>query len=519
MLDLSVHGGMVFDGRGGEAVRADIGIEGDRIAAVGDLSLAEARFCVDASGRNVCPGFVDVHSHSDAYLLIEPSAPSKIHQGVTTEVVGNCGASAAPRTERNRMPSDWLEHKYPGTWQSFAEYRTLLEKVKPAVNAVLLVGHNTLRGGVLGYENRAATADERRQMLALLQKSLDEGARGMSTGLIYSPGMFTPPEEIVELARAVAARHGTYATHMRNEGPKLIEAIDEALALGRESGVSVQISHLKTSGEGNWHLIDAALDRLRKARAGGVAVAADRYPYMAGNTDLDVVFPAWAAEGGRDVIMARLRDPGQRQKLVRDMRDSRPDDAWKGVVIGSVAAKQYARFRGQPLVAVAKELGMHPVEAIVTLVEADNLKTMAFFFGMSEENMKRIFAEPYVMVGSDASIRCPTGPLSKDYPHPRAYGTFPRFLRMSLEGETVPLPEAVRKMTALPAEKFGLRDRGRLEKGMKADIVVFDPDKVRDTATYADPHQFAAGIDHVIVNGIVTLKDGKLTGQRGGRVL
>lgn len=519
MLDIKIIGGEVFDGAGAPAVNADVGIVGDRIDAIGDLSRAEARATVDARGKIVCPGFVDVHSHSDAYLLIEPAAPSKIHQGITTEVVGNCGASAAPRLGVNALPSDWREHSYPGRWSSVAEYRGLLAQVKPAPNVVLLIGHNTLRRGLVGHENRPASAAELRQMQLCLERSLEEGGRGFSTGLIYPPGMFAPTEEIVALAAVAAKRGGIYATHMRSEGERLLEALGEAIAIGRAAGIRVQVSHLKTSGRSAWGLLDGAFALIEEAQAAGVDVMADRYPYTSSCTDLDVIFPPWAQEGGPERLLRRLADPAERRRLQDELVRSRAEDYWSTVVIGSTQHPDNRRFRGQPLVEAARALGMSPAEAALHIVELDGLKTSAFFFGMSEPNMFRILGKPYVMLGSDASLRSLTGPLSQDYPHPRAFGSFPRFLRMALDGKTVSTAEAVRKMSALPAARFGLPDRGILAAGKKADVLVVDPARIRDMAEYGAPHRLAEGVDTVIVNGVLTLSGGRPTGARGGRFL
>jgi N-acyl-D-amino-acid deacylase len=519
MLDLKITGGQVLDGTGRPAFRADVGLEGVEVREIGDLSSAESRSSVDATGKYVCPGFIDVHSHSDAYLLIEPSAPSKIFQGVTTEVVGNCGASAAPRVGRYPMPSDWRDKKYPGPWTTVTDYRKLLEQVKPAVNVVLLIGHNAIRAGIMGYEGRAATPTEFKAMADLLAQSLDEGGAGLSTGLIYSPGMFAPPEEIIGLAKVVAQRGKIYTSHMRSEGSKLLEAIDETLNIGRQSGVRVQISHLKTSGRKNWHLIDAALDKIRKARDEGFEVASDRYPYTAACTDLDVILPDWASEGGRDVVLKRLRDPQTRGKIRDELAASRDVQYWESVTVGSTHHPDNRKFQGVPLVKAAEQLSVDPVDAVLHLIDTDELHTGGIFFGMNEANMWRILGEPYVMLGSDASVRAPEGPLSSDHPHPRAYGTFPRFLRAALDQRTVPLSEAIRKMTSLPAAQFRLKDRGVLATGKRADVVVFDPAEVRDVATFEKPHQFAKGIDLVVVNGVVTLQAGRLTGRRAGMFL
>jgi N-acyl-D-amino-acid deacylase len=519
MLSVKIAGGLVYDGSGAPPARADVGIEGDRITTVGDLGPAEAQRVIDAAGLSVAPGFIDVHSHSDSYLLIEPDAPSKLLQGVTTEVVGNCGASAAPLAGQARLPSDWAAQAYPGTWRTVAEYRALLEAVGPAPNVVLLIGHNTLRAGVTGYAQRAANADEVGRMAAALEQALDEGGTGFSTGLLYSPGRYARREELTALARVVGARGGIYASHLRSEGKHLLPAIDEALELGRAGGARVQISHLKASGKANWHLLDGALAAIRAARANGEPVAADRYPYTGAGTELDVILPDWAADGGREAELARLAEPSTRARLRRELSASRSPDYWTTVVVGSTAHPGNRRFRGMRIDEVARELATDPAEAVLTLVERDRAATGAFFMGMSEDNMRRVLAEPYVMISSDASLRAPAGPLGRDHPHPRAYGAFPRALRMAIDGRTVPLSEAIRKMTSLPARHFGLKDRGAVRRGAFADLTVFDQRAVRDRATYADPHQPAEGIRHVLVNGAATVSAGRLTGSRAGRFL
>ncbi len=513
MLDLKITGGQILDGTGSPAIRADIGIVGDRITAIGDLSRAEAQAMIPAKGRIVCPGFIDVHSHSDAYLLIEPSAPSKIYQGITTEVVGNCGASAAPLADPAYLPSDWQDQNYPGAWRTVADYLQLLEQVRPAPNVALLIGHGKLRSWVMGYDARPATPAEIRAMGRLLEESLAAGGWGLSTGLIYAPGKWAARNELEALAGIVAKYDGVYTSHMRSEGRSLLAAIEEIIAIGRVSGARVEISHLKTSGPEHWPLVDSALSLVRRARAAGIVVAADRYPYIAACTDLDIVLPEWAARGGKDAILQRLRDPVDRSRLRRTLFVSRSPDA---VVIASTRLEQ---CRGKPLTEAAQVLDMDPAAAVLHLLEVDELKTSAFFLGMSEPNMWRILAEPWVMLGTDASLRSPTGPLSRDYPHPRAYGSFPLFLRAARDGKTVSLPEAVRKMTSLPAEHFRLQGRGVLAVNHMADVVVFNPATVADLATFATPHQLARGIERVIVNGVVTLAPEGLTGLRAGRVL
>lgn len=527
MFDLLIKNGEVIDGTGAQAMRADVGITGDRISDIGCLAKADALSVLDAAGKVVCPGFIDAHSHSDGYILVQPSADSKISQGITTEVTGNCGASAAPLLGDYRMPSTWRDKPYPGKWSTVAEYRKVFDHARPAPNLVFLVGLNALRAGTIGYENRPVTGTEIKEMARRLEQALDEGARGVTTGLIYAPGTFTSLEELVELSK-IASRSRrlradgitpVYTSHMRSEGKRLLEAIDEVIAIAKGAGIRVQISHLKTSGRDNWGLIDDALAKIRAARDSGIDISADRYPYTASDTDLDVIFPIWASEGGHKAVMARLTDPATRSKLREELLQMRPDEYWKAVMIGSTDHPDNRQFQGMLLPDVAARLGMDPVDAALHLIETDKLKTGAFFFGMSEPNMFRILAEPYVMLCTDASLRAPTGILSTDHPHPRAYGSFPRFLRMSLDGKTVPLPEAIRKMTSLPARTFSLPDRGVIARGQMADVVVFDPAVVRDRSWFDKPHQLAVGIEHVVVNGTLTYTAGKFTGNRAGRFL
>jgi N-acyl-D-amino-acid deacylase len=340
--------------------------------------------------------------------------------------------------------------------------------------------------------------------------------------LLYQPGKYAEAEEIDALARAAAARGGLYATHMRSEGGRLLESIDEVLDLARRTGIRAQISHLKTSGPANWYKIDAALERIDAARADGVVVHSDRYPYTASGTDLDVVLPDWASAGGRDAILANLGDPAARARIMDELNGSGRD--WASVMIGGGWSETVRSFSGRTLADAADALGLTPGETVCRFVEADETRTGAFFFGMCMENLRRIYAQPWVMPGSDASLRAPWGPLGQDHPHPRAYGTMPRYLRLMTGGEPgfaalCGLEEAVRRMTALPAQMFGLRDRGVLHAGAYADLAVFDPKSFTDTATYAQPHRFASGMRHVIVNGALSYSEGRFTGTRRGRFL
>ncbi|MCK5844620.1 MAG: D-aminoacylase [Victivallales bacterium] len=515
-FDLLIQNGTVLDGTGAEAIRADVGICGDRIEAVGDLSNADAHQTIDAIGKMVCPGFIDAHSHSDAYLLIEPRASSKIFQGITTEVCGNCGASVAPRLGDRKLPSDWQDKPFPGTWSTVAEYRELFERAQPAVNEALLIGHNTLHRGICGYEPRGANPDELKTMCRALEQALDEGGCGMSTGLIYPPASAVPESEIVALAKVVSAREKIYTSHMRSEGRKLLEAIDETLDIGRQSGARIQISHLKASGKANWHKLDSAIGKIEAARAEGLEVAADRYPYTAAQADLDIILPNWALYDGKEAVLGRLRDSKIRKKIRDEILEERGEFGFSTVMIGSTENPLFRTSRGMKLEAVANTMGMEPVDALLHIVEKDELRTGGIFFGMSEENMWRVLETPWVMIGCDASLRAPDGILSTDHPHPRAYGSFTKFLRAALDGQTVALPEAIRKMTALPAEQFRLKNRGVLKKGSFADVVVFDPSAIQENTTYAQPHQLSKGINTLIINGTLTIKNGELTDERNG---
>ncbi len=519
MLDIKITGASVHDGNAGPPRQVDIGIIADRIADIGNLEKAQARRTLHAPGRLLCPGFIDAHSHSDAYLLIEPSAPSKIAQGITTEVVGNCGSSAAPVTRPEDLPSDWAARSYPAPWRSMAEYVKLLLQARPAPNVALLAGHGRMRAAVVGYDNRQPTPQEIKAMVRLFEETLDAGATGFSTGLIYPPGLFAGAQEIQALAEVAARRNGIYASHIRNEGSALLEALDEFLDVARKTGVRLQVAHLKTSGRGNWHLLDAALEKLRLARNEGIEVAADRYPYTASGTSLSSILPTWAKEGGRPAILNRVRDSDIRARIREELQTNRPEDHWGHIVVGSTTHPDNAAFMGMPLQKVAETLGLSPLDAALRLIDLDELKTSAFFFGMSEDNMWRILAEPWVMIGSDSSIRSPTGQLSDDHPHPRAYGTFAKYFRAALDGQTVPLPEAIRKMTSLPADHFRLRDRGRIAKGAFADIAIFDPATARDCATFAKPHQLATGLETLLINGKPVIEQSRETGERPGRIL
>ena len=399
------------------------------------------------------------------------------------------------------MPSDWASHPYPRTWRNAKEYAEVLRETDPLMNIVFLTGHRNLRMAAMGMDARPATKAETAAMARMLEEELENGSSGLSTGLLYQPACHALAEEVAALASVCARRGGHYATHLRSEGAGLLEAIDEAIETAQVSGVPLQISHFKTSGRANWHLVEAAIERIEAARARGLHVFADRYPYTAAGTDLDVILPEWAGRGTHAEILARLADPATRQRIVAEMEERRAPEYWSTVMIGATWHEDNMRLRGRTVADIAAEYDCSPPEAVLRIVEADALRTGAFFFGMSDANMRRILSLPWVMIGSDASIRATSGILSDDHPHPRAFGAFPRFIELSRDENLMPLGETVRRMTSLPATAFGLRDRGLLKRGYAADIAVFDHAAVRDIATYAKPHAYPEGIVHVISKG------------------
>ena len=528
MYDFIIKNGHVVDGTGSPTRIMDIAISNDRIVEMGDLSSAQASEIIDAAGQVVAPGFIDAHAHSDTYLLIEPDAPSKLTQGITTEINGQCGGSSAPRLGKARLPSDWASRFYPSakgdksqepgpTWSTVAEYRELFEQVVPAINTVQFIGHNTLRAGVMGYEPREANAEEIKEMQRRLEQALAEGGWGLTTGLLYQPGKYANSLEIETLAGTAAHAGGMYASHIRSEGDGLLESVEEVLHLVEKTGIHAQISHLKTSGPTNWHKIDTLLATLTQAREKGFCVHADRYPYLASGTDLDIVLPEWASAGGRNKILATLRDPATRATLEAELDAT--DRDWSRAMIGGGWTPEVRAVSGLTVTEAAKQFGLSIGQTLCRIIDADETRTGAFFFGMCEDNLLQILAQPWIMPGSDASLRAPWGVLGEDHPHPRAYGTMPKFLTMLTSQLGLSLEKTIRRMTSLPATAFGIRDRGLLRVGAYADIVIFLREAFKDSATYSSPHQFSTGMRHVFVNGSHPFQEGRFTGHRRGRFL
>ncbi len=515
-FDLVIRNAKIIDGSGNPWYKADIGVADERIAKIGLID--DGRHEIDGEGLVAAPGFIDTHSHSDLLLISEPEALQKTMQGVTTEVVGQDGLGEAPISDETI--DDWRKYlaglngdpDIEWNWRSFKEYLDKLYEARTALNVAALVGHGNLRLLAMGMENRAPTNSELEEMKRLLSQSMREGAFGLSTGLIYPPCVYAGTSELKQLCIVTAAHGGIFVVHMRNEGDRLLESIDEVAGIGRDSRVHVHVSHFKASGEKNWGKVGDALAKIEAYRSEGIEFTVDQYPYIAGSTFLSSLLPVSAHEGGTERMLARLQDPSER-KLIRDqIAESRGLDwGWDNIMVTSVGSDANKIHEGLGLEEIARRRGEAPMEALFNVImEEENAATMVSF-SMSEDDVRTVMRSPLQMVCTDGIV------LGK--PHPRAYGSFPRVLGRYVREGTIRLEEAIRKMTSLPAQTFGIRDRGLLKPGMHADITIFDPDKVIDKATYQDPIQFPEGIERVIVNGTVTVENGVHTGKRAGKVL
>ncbi|MCW4035954.1 MAG: D-aminoacylase [Candidatus Bathyarchaeota archaeon] len=518
MYDLIIKSGRIVDGTGNPWYRADVALADSRISGIGNLD-TRAETVIDAEGLVVAPGFIDSHSHSDLVLMAEPEARQKIMQGVTTEAIGQDGLGEAPI--RGDLVDDWRKYlsglngdpDIEWGWRSFGDYLDALERAGPSTNVVALVGHGNLRLLAMGMENRSPTDSELEEMKRLLSDSMKEGAHGMSTGLIYSPCVYADTGELTELCDVVSAYGGVFVVHMRNEGDRLIESIGEVVGVGRKTCVPIHISHFKASGEKNWGKSVEALERLERAREAGVDVTADQYPYVAGSTFLSSLLPVWMHEGGTEKMLARLETPDEREKAAAEMtrRGRGTSWGWGNVMVTSVKTERNRRLEGKTLEEIAGIRMQTPLDALFDIVlEEENAATMVGF-SMSEGDVRTIMQSPCLMVCTDGIV------LGR--PHPRAYGSFPRVIGRYVRGGVLRLEEAVRKMTSLPAQRFGIHERGLLKPGMCADITIFDPNTVIDTATYEDPIRFPKGIEYVIVNGEVTVEKGAHTEMRAGKIL
>jgi N-acyl-D-amino-acid deacylase len=527
MYSYLIRGAVVVDGTGQNPARRDVALEGGRIAVVAERIDACAEMVVDAGGLVLAPGFIDIHSHTDATLFRHPGAESKLFQGVTLEVTGNCGLGLFPVEPGHRRElADYLamhEFVLPDrglAWSDFSSYADEVDSIGPGVNLAPLVGHAPLRIAAMGMDNRPPTAGEMALMQQLLAESLRQGAWGMSTGLIYPPGSYSTTGELIALAHTAAELHALYASHIRDEGDGLLTALDEAIAIGRESGVRVQVSHLKAMGRTNRGRAGEALARLAEARLSGVDIGADQYPYDASATSLTALVPQWAHAGGVAALLQRLADPGLQDRLAAeiDVAMAKREGA-AGIMVASCRSERNRRLSGQTIDRIAAERGCRPAEAVIRLLLEEDGVVGAIFFSMAAEDVATIMADPGISVGSDGQGLNAAGAAGEAV-HPRSYGTFARVLGRSVrDGGLLSLASAVRKMTGLPAERLGLDDRGLVRPGFAADLALFDPEAVSDPADYADPHRYAVGMVHLLVNGVEVIRDGALTGRRSGYVV
>jgi N-acyl-D-amino-acid deacylase len=525
--DLVIRRGTVYDGTGSAGVVEDVAIQGDRIAARGDLSSARGRQEVDASGLAVAPGFIDMLNHSETSLIEDGRSQGMIRQGVTLAVFGESSMGPLSEQMKKDLKERQADIKFDYTWTTLGQYLDHLVQRGVSTNVASFVSAATVRAHEIGYDNRAPTAEELDRMRGHVRLAMDEGAMGLTTALIYIPGVFASTNELVELAKVASQSGGMYISHMRSEGNRLLEAIDETLTIAREANIRAEIYHLKASGESNWPKMAVAIEKIEAARKQGLDVTADMYTYTAGSTGLDASMPPWVQEGGYKAWAQRLRDPKVRARVRKEM--TTPQDVWENLMLAAggdgtllvgfknEALRQYA---GKTLAEVARLRGTSLQDTAMDLVVEDGSRVQVVYFLMSEENVRRQIALPWVSFGSDAASMAPDGVFIKTSTHPRAYGNFARLLGKYVRDEhAVSLEEAIRKLTSLPAATLRVKERGRLAPGYFADVVAFDPRTIADRATYEKPHQYATGVRHVWVNGVQVLKDGDHTGQKPGRVV
>lgn len=527
LFDLVVKNGIVVDGTGNPWFKAEVGIEDGRISDIGELSSSESKRVLDAKGLVVAPGFIDMHAHSDFSLLVNPLAESKVRQGVTTEVIGNCGSSAAPlndflKQEIKETSPVLEEAKLKLDWHSMDEYLKRLERNGIALNVVPLVGNGNIRALVMGYDSRRSSRSELEKMKEVLAETMEEGAVGLSSGLIYPPSCYADTKELIELCKIVAKYGGIYTSHIRGEGETLIDSVKEAIEIGKKAGVPVEISHHKASGKSNWGKVKQTLKMVDEARSIGVDVTCDVYPYLAGSTGLDALLPAHAWEGGIEKLVEKLKNRKIRKRLRREMKEGQSNlsiaDGWDTIMI--VYCKGHREYEGKTIAEIAEQKRIDPFDFVFDLLIEEKASVAIVLFSMCERDMRAVLRHSVSMIGSDSFAIAPYGVLGKGKPHPRTYGTFPRVLGEYVRRKKLlTLENAIRKMTSFPAQKLRLRDRGLLRKGMWADITVFNPEKIGDKATYASPHQYPVGIKYVIVNGQVVIANGKHTRELSGKAL
>ncbi|MBA3319480.1 MAG: D-aminoacylase [Gemmatimonadales bacterium] len=527
-FDLIIRNGRIIDGTGSPWYAGDVGIRAGRIAAIGRLEGLRAARTVDAGGKVVAPGFIDMLGQSELSILVNPSLPSKVFQGITTEITGE-GGSPAPLNEAiiaaDRAGYDQLE--ITPDWRTLAQYYTRLERQKIGLNIATYVGATQVRRMVLGDVDRDPTPAELDRMRELVRQAMRDGAVGLSTSLQYPPAPYAETAELIALATEAGKLGGVYATHMRSESDEILVALDEAIRIGRDAAIPVEIWHLKTAGKNNWGRMPEVVARIDSARKSGVDIAADTYAYPAWFNSLSSFVPPWAHDGGTAKLLERLQDPDARRRIRTQIaEDTGWENSWQEIsgpeamLIGAVHNPALRRFQGKTLAEVAKERGGDPLDVLLDFLIEDKAYTYVAVFGMSEPDVALALEQPWVSINCDSEGSAPEGLLSQSHPHPRAYGTFPRILRKYVrEEKRLTLEDAIRKFSSLPAQRMRIGDRGVLKVGMWADLVVFDPQTVRDRATFAQPHQLAEGMQWVLVNGVPVIAEGKATGALPGRVL
>ncbi|MCX6150992.1 MAG: D-aminoacylase [Ignavibacteriales bacterium] len=524
-FDLLIKNGNVIDGTGKPEFLADVGIKDGKIFEIGKFSEENALSVIDAKGLKVVPGFIDIHSHTDVDLIINPKAESKIRQGVTTEIAGQDGDSwgpfGGPELDR-KLKIFKEEYGEDINWRSMGEFLNAFTAKKFSVNIATLVGLGTVREYVVGVDDRLATADEIKRMQDEVVKAIEQGAIGVSTGLEYTPGSFASTDELILLCKAAPKNFRLYSTHMRNEDNTVLEAIDEAIKIAKDSESRLLISHLKVSGKSNWYKADKALEKIDNAVKEGLDVHADRYPYVAYHTNLSNLFPLWARDGGTEKFLERLKDKSLDSKLreFAEKKISNLDGDWNGVLISGIGKNEFKNYQGKTIEQIGKEFGIDSYDAAVKVINDSENNCMMVGFGMEEKSTEQILAHPRVMIASDAGAHAPYPPMTKNIAHPRAYGTFPRVIAKYVrERKICTLEEMIKKMTSMPADKLNFSNRGRIEKGKIADLVLFDYNKIQDKATFLQPHQYPEGIPFVIMNGEFVIKDGEHTGAMMGKII
>jgi N-acyl-D-amino-acid deacylase len=527
--DLLIRNGTIYDGSGREPRRADLLIKGDRIVGIGDYRRVRAAQVVDARGLAVAPGFINMLSWAVDDLLVDGRSMGDLLQGVTTEIFGE-GTSMGPLTEemKSRQLAAQSDVRFPIEWTTLGEYLRHLERRGVSCNVASFIGATTIREHVIGLEDRAPTPAQLDQMRELVRREMEDGALGIGSSLIYAPAFYARTEELIELCKVAAAYNGKYISHMRSEGNRLLEALDELLRIAREAQIPAEIYHLKAAGSANYQKMDEALAKIERARRSGLKITADMYTYTAGSTGLTASMPPWVLDGGYPALFSRLADPETRRRIAAEIRT--PSDEWENlylsagsperVLLVDFRSEALRKYIGRTLAEVARDRGEDPVETIMNLILEDRSRIGTVYFMMSEENIRKQMKYPWVSFGSDAGSMATEGVFLKTSTHPRAYGNFARLLgKYVREEKVIALTEAIRRLTSLPAGNLGLMQRGLLRQGYFADVVIFDPAKVTDRATFERPHQYAEGMVHVFVNGRQVIRDGRHTGETPGRAL